>query len=139
MKKLSQHDQKVTKKATCASRESNPVPPDPRSEDHPTRLFSHQNTASRRDLYASKICHRCVCIPAGAFSAPETTTSPYSLSEIEVLAPGGWRGVPMGGSRASWREMCQNHCVLQCLSSRPPVSLAFWRPDLHFDWKFTAT
>ena len=27
------------------------------------------------------------------------------------------------------RKTCQNHDVLQCLSSRPTVSLGFWRGD----------
>ena len=46
-----QNDQKVV----CASRESNPVPWDPESEDQPTRLFRHQKMSSLRNLYASKI------------------------------------------------------------------------------------
>ena len=46
-------------KVTCASRESHPVPPDSESEGHPTGLFRHQNTASLRNLYASRI--RCDC------------------------------------------------------------------------------
>ena len=33
--------------------------------------------------------------------------------------------------RWSGQKVCQNHCVLLCLSSRPPVSLEFWRGTCH--------
>ena len=55
---------------------------------------------------------------------------------LGLLAPGSWNLEPERWLR---EKMSHNHCVLQCLRSRPGVSLAFWRPDLHVDGEFTAT
>ena len=54
---------------TCASRESNRVPPDSRSEDHPTRLFRSQNFASLKISYVSKIENVCGRARRGFFRA----------------------------------------------------------------------
>ena len=59
--------------------------------------------------------------------------------------PGGiWEA--SGASGASWRperrlggKMCQNNCVLQCLSLRPGIWCRRHELDLHVDGKFTAT
>ena len=45
----------------------------------------------------------------------------------------GGLGRPWEAEGHLGRKMLQIHCVLQHLSSRPAVSLTFWRVDLHVD------
>ena len=54
--------------------------------------------------------------------------------QVRILETSIW-----GGQSQVWREIDHNQCVLRCLSSRPGVSLAFWRGRCHDCMLFTAT
>ena len=79
-KKLPRHDQKVT----CTSRESNPVPWDPESEDQPTRLFRHQKMSSLRNLYASKIHNLWPHARRGFFRSKNSVSYILRMPNLDV-------------------------------------------------------
>ena len=67
------------------------------------------------------------------------------MEEASWELSGGLAG-RAGGSVRAWLargglepESVKKHCVLQCLSSRPAVSLRFWRGRRHDCMYFTAT
>ena len=80
---------KKLEKVTCASRESNPVPWDPESEDQPTRLFWHQKMSSLRDLYASKIQNWCPQARRGFFRSQNSSSC---ILRIQNWCPRARRG-----------------------------------------------
>ena len=79
--KTSEKSRKSDPELTSGRRESNPPPPDSKSLDHSTRLFSPQNIASVKIFYVSKNTdcmyqkyRVCASAPAGAFSELKIAT-----------------------------------------------------------------
>ena len=72
-------------KVTCASRESNRVPPDSRSEGHPTKLFRSQNIASLGILHASKIRGDCPRTRRGFFRSQNCVFVGFPQSKLRFF------------------------------------------------------